>query len=165
MTQQPPRGPRSPHYRSFMITLRHTTLGRYPLDEWSARRRDLYLTTHNTHNRQTSTPPAEFEPKFPASEWPQTHAFDGAATVRHLYVMWRIYCSFYTPVARLKILTPVLFRQIGSPKSEYCSKHSAVCTKSNSTGFSESNLHSAKPTAASDLDSGLDNQDVLLLRN
>jgi len=25
---------------------RHTTLGRTPLDEWSARRRDLYLTTH-----------------------------------------------------------------------------------------------------------------------
>jgi hypothetical protein len=33
----------------------HThTLGRTPLDERSARRRDLYLTTHNTHNRQTS---------------------------------------------------------------------------------------------------------------
>jgi len=27
-----------------------------PLDDWSARRRDLYLTTHNTHNRKTSTP-------------------------------------------------------------------------------------------------------------
>jgi hypothetical protein len=30
----------------------HITLGGTPLDEWSARRRDLYLTTHNTHNRQ-----------------------------------------------------------------------------------------------------------------
>jgi len=30
---------------------------RTPLDEWSARRRDLYLTTHNTHNRQTSMSP------------------------------------------------------------------------------------------------------------
>ena len=27
----------------------HTTVGRTPLDEWSARRRDLYLTIHNTH--------------------------------------------------------------------------------------------------------------------
>jgi hypothetical protein len=36
-----PRGP--PHYRKFTIILRHTTLGRTPLDEWSARRRDLYL--------------------------------------------------------------------------------------------------------------------------
>ena len=32
------------------------TLGRSPLDEGSAQRRDLYLTTHNTHNRQTSIP-------------------------------------------------------------------------------------------------------------
>ena len=38
-------------------TLRHTTVGRTPLDEWSHRRRDLYLTTHNTHYRQTSMPP------------------------------------------------------------------------------------------------------------
>ena len=37
-------------------TQRRTTIGRAPLDEWSARRRDLYLTTHNTHNRQTSMP-------------------------------------------------------------------------------------------------------------
>ena len=38
-------------------TQRRTTIGRTPLDEWSARRRDLYLTTHNTHNRQISMPP------------------------------------------------------------------------------------------------------------
>jgi hypothetical protein len=34
---------------------KHTTLGRTALDERSARCRDLYLTTHNTYNRQTST--------------------------------------------------------------------------------------------------------------
>ena len=33
---------------------RHTTLGRTPLDEWSAHPRDLYLTTHNTHDRAIS---------------------------------------------------------------------------------------------------------------
>jgi len=38
-------------------TQRRTTVGRTPLDEWSARRRDLYLTTHNTHNRQISMAP------------------------------------------------------------------------------------------------------------
>ena len=27
------------------------------MDEWSIRRRDLYLTIHNIHNRQTSMPP------------------------------------------------------------------------------------------------------------
>ena len=61
-------------------TQRHTTVGRTPLDEWSARRRDLYLTTHNTHNRQTSMPPAGFEPTISAGERPQTtYALDRAA--------------------------------------------------------------------------------------
>jgi hypothetical protein len=49
MSQQPPSGPRRSHYRGFTITLRHTTVGRTPLDEWATRRRDIYLTTHNTH--------------------------------------------------------------------------------------------------------------------
>jgi hypothetical protein len=53
-------------------TQRRTTIGRASLDEWSARRRDLYLKTHNTHNRQTSTPPARFEPTISAGEQPQT---------------------------------------------------------------------------------------------
>ena len=36
-------------------TQRRTTVGKTPLDEWSARRRDLYLTTHNTqHSQQTN---------------------------------------------------------------------------------------------------------------
>jgi hypothetical protein len=61
-------------------TFRHTTLGRTPLDEGSARRRDLYLTTHNTHKTQTSMPPVGFEPAIPASEQLQTHALDRAAT-------------------------------------------------------------------------------------
>ena len=45
----------------FLMFLDHTrrsTVGRTPLDEWSARRRDLYLTTHHTHNRQISMPAA-----------------------------------------------------------------------------------------------------------
>ena len=61
-------------------TQRRTTVGRTPLDEWSARRRDLYLTTHNTHNRQTSMPPVGFEPTISAGERPQTYALDRAAT-------------------------------------------------------------------------------------
>ena len=52
-----PSRPGTPHYRGFSITLRHTTVGRTPLHEGSARRRDLYLTTHNTHNRQTAMSP------------------------------------------------------------------------------------------------------------
>jgi hypothetical protein len=68
-----PIRPGPPHYRGFTIALRHTTLHGTPLDEWSARRRDLHRTTHNT--------PAGFEPAIPASEEPQTHALDGAAVV------------------------------------------------------------------------------------
>jgi hypothetical protein len=34
-----------------------TTFGSTPLDEWSAGRRDLYLTIRNTNNRQTIMPP------------------------------------------------------------------------------------------------------------
>ena len=77
MAQQPLSGPLSniPDH-----TQTHTTLGRAPLDEGSARRRDLYLTTHNSHKRQASMPPAGFEPTIPASERPQTHALDRAAT-------------------------------------------------------------------------------------
>lgn len=39
---------------------------------------DLYLTAHNTHRRQISKPPAEFELKIPESKQPQTHALDRA---------------------------------------------------------------------------------------
>ena len=61
-------------------TQTNTTLGRTPLDNRSARGRDLYLTTHNYQNRQTFMPPAAFEPAFPASEWPQTQALDRVGT-------------------------------------------------------------------------------------
>ena len=75
---------------SFLMFLDHTqprtTVGRTHLDEWSARRRDLYLTTHNTHNRQTSMPPVGFEPTISAGEGPQTYAFDRAATGTGKYV-------------------------------------------------------------------------------
>ena len=54
-------GPTRAMVSSFLRFLDHTqrriTIGRNPLDEWSARRRNLYLTTHNTHNRKTSMPP------------------------------------------------------------------------------------------------------------
>jgi hypothetical protein len=81
MARQPLGGLGLLIFRGFGIThCRRSTLGRTPLDEGSARRRDLYLTTHNTHKRQTSMPPAGFEPTIPASERPQTQALDCAAT-------------------------------------------------------------------------------------
>ena len=68
---------------SFMKVVDHTerraTVGRTPLDELLARRRDLYLTTHNSHNRQTSMTPVGFEPTLSAGERPYTYTLDRAA--------------------------------------------------------------------------------------
>jgi hypothetical protein len=65
----------------FAITLiEHTTLDRTPLDEWSNRRRDLYLTTYNTHKSQTSMFPAGFEPIIPSSKRPKIGALRRADT-------------------------------------------------------------------------------------
>jgi hypothetical protein len=69
-----------PHSWGFLDhTQRHTTVGRSSLDKWSVRRRDLYLTIHNTHNRQTSVPPLGLEPTISEGERPQTYALDCAA--------------------------------------------------------------------------------------
>jgi len=66
--------------RGFAITLiGHTTLDMIPLDEGSARRRDLYLTIHNTHKRQTSMFPAGFQSTNPARERQQNDALDHTA--------------------------------------------------------------------------------------
>jgi len=56
-------------------TQRRTIVSRNRLDEWSARRRDLYLTAHkNTRNRQSSMPPVGFEPTISADKRLQTYA-------------------------------------------------------------------------------------------
>jgi hypothetical protein len=49
-------------------TQRRSTVGRTPLDEWLTRRRDLYLTTPDTHNRQISMPPVGLEPTISTGE-------------------------------------------------------------------------------------------------
>ena len=61
---------------SLSHSVRHSTLGKTPLDKRSVQRRDLYVTL----KRQTSMPPAGFETANSASEGPQTHALDCAAT-------------------------------------------------------------------------------------
>jgi hypothetical protein len=57
-----------------------TTFGRTPLVDWLDRRRDLYLTKHTTHHRQTSLSPVWFEPTISAEERPQTYSLERAAT-------------------------------------------------------------------------------------
>ena len=59
-------GPTQAMASSLLRVLDHTqrriTFGRTPLDEWSARRRDLHLTTHNA--------PVGFEPTISTGERP-----------------------------------------------------------------------------------------------
>ena len=52
---------RAASFLRFLNRTWHTIVGRTPLNEGSARRRNLYLTTSNTHKRQTSMLPAGFE--------------------------------------------------------------------------------------------------------
>jgi hypothetical protein len=56
------------------------SLGTTDLDEWSARRKNLYLTIRNISKQQISMPPAEFEPAIQESERPKPHSFDRTAT-------------------------------------------------------------------------------------
>jgi hypothetical protein len=56
------------HYQGFMITLRHTTLGRTPRGEWSAQSRDLYLKTHNNQKGTNIHDPGEIQTHNP-SKW------------------------------------------------------------------------------------------------
>ena len=67
--------------QGFVITLiGQTTLGRTPVNEWSAQCRELSLTTHNTHKRQTSMPPAGFKLTIPASKRTLTYTLDCMVT-------------------------------------------------------------------------------------
>jgi hypothetical protein len=86
-----PSWPQPTHYRRFTITFRHTTLGWTLLEGWSGRLRDLYLTKHNFHKRQTSMPAAEFEPAVPASKRQQTYTSDRAATWTGHYTLITLY--------------------------------------------------------------------------
>ena len=83
-----PSGPGSPHYLGLKVTLRHTALGRTPLDQWSVPRGDLYLTTQNTHKRQISMPPAGIEFVIPASKRLKTHSLEWAANAIGQSVLW-----------------------------------------------------------------------------
>jgi hypothetical protein len=79
---------------SFTRCLDHTKLrtsvGRTPLEERSACRRDLYLTTHDTHNRQTSMPPVGFDPTVSGADQPLSHVSDRAATGTGLFSIYEI---------------------------------------------------------------------------
>jgi hypothetical protein len=58
--------------------IKHTTLSGTPLDVWSPRRRNLYLTAYNKHKRRKSMPPAGFESAIPTTDRPQTERQPGS---------------------------------------------------------------------------------------
>jgi len=59
-----PKWAKASSFKRFLDhTQRRSTVGRTTLNEWSARRRDLYLTTVNTHNRQMSMPRWDSNPR------------------------------------------------------------------------------------------------------
>ena len=90
---------------SFSMFLDHTqwraTIGRTPLDEWSNHHRGLYLTIHNTHNRQSSMPPVGCEPKISAGERPKTNALDRTATGTAL-LWWWYNCIIFSEISGLQ---------------------------------------------------------------
>jgi hypothetical protein len=93
----------------------HTTVGRTPLEEGSAHRRGLYLTTQNTHKRQDIHAPARFEPAIPANERPQTLVLDrsviGIDTARTIQCIYteapvlsgNVYCNMIPLYASLNV--------------------------------------------------------------
>jgi hypothetical protein len=104
------------HLITLCDTLRHIKLGRTPLDEWSAWRRDLYLTTYDT--------PAGFEPAIPASEWPQIYALDRATTGIGCFKFYQKYdlfvenCRCPQPNKIFSLLTPLLLHPTGHEQDD-----------------------------------------------
>jgi len=54
----------------FLDHTRDAPVGRTPVDELSAHRRDIYQTAHNVHERQPTMPQAGFEPTISAGHCP-----------------------------------------------------------------------------------------------
>jgi hypothetical protein len=81
-----PSGPGPPHSRGFLST--HDTPQSVGLP-WTSDQlvTETYLTTHNTHDRQTSMPPVGFKPKISADELPQTYAFRTATRTQYNYLV------------------------------------------------------------------------------
>ena len=102
-------------------TQRRTTVGRTPLAERSARRRDLYLTTRDTHNRQISIPPVGFEPTISAGERPQTYALDRAATGTGCFSFYPFNFVYFFPLHGLVFLYyfPLLFHFFSIKKKNF----------------------------------------------
>jgi len=109
MTQQSPVGQGLLTIQALQShSVRHATLGRTPLDECSDRHKDVYLTTHNTYNKQTSISLVGFEPAILASEQPQTRITQHSHWDRRSHSIVTVYgsCSviFYIQLLHIYIV-------------------------------------------------------------
>jgi hypothetical protein len=106
-------------------TQRRTTVDKTPLEKWSARRRNLHLTTHNTHKQTNFLAPVGFEPTISAGERQQTYDLDRAATGTG------VTCASLPKLARtgllLSILTSVHIRFLFVATSRISNAHSIYC--------------------------------------
>jgi hypothetical protein len=99
---------------------RRTTVGWTPLDGLSTRRKDLYLTTHNTPNRQLSMPPVGFEPTISAAQRPQTYVLDGAATETVYYYYYYYYYYYLQCISVVRVhvmLSRLSYMLLPTPRS------------------------------------------------
>jgi hypothetical protein len=111
-------------------TQRRSTVGRTPLDESSARRRDFYLTTHDTHNRQISMPPVGFEPTISAGERPQ------AAHLLRSYFSVVMHTSNIEAAGNSESITPCKIiiqniRKSEGPKSSHRNQRTTFTSRNN----------------------------------
>ena len=131
---------------------RRTTVGRTPLYEWSARRRDLYLTTHNTHDRETSMSPVGFEPTVAAGERPQNSALDRAvcASTTWIYncnfskavIFWQPRLYSFASLPRCRKYNHIMIRIISENVSDVDSGLCIECSPLLKSKFSQ--IHSSK---------------------
>jgi hypothetical protein len=95
-------GPWPPPFWGFLF-IHNWTHGRTPLDEWTARRRGLYLHRTTQHiNVRASMLSAGFEHAIPATKRPQTCALDREATRLSLQAVTFIYCTSLPPSSELQ---------------------------------------------------------------
>jgi hypothetical protein len=70
----------------FIVEALRSHTGSVSLDEGSARRRDGYVTTHDTHRRQISMPLAGFEPTATANDRLQTARPPGSTSASYTVI-------------------------------------------------------------------------------
>jgi hypothetical protein len=63
------------------------------MEEWADRRKDLYLTKHNSRNLLTSMLQSALQPTIAVSKLQQTDALNRVTTA---IGMWRVWRSFNT---------------------------------------------------------------------